>query len=185
MKIYMALGKMRSPSIQAPNPDAPEHSDSPSEHNHPQFPPNLFTAPNPQRMSMTPLNDVPNLAEAITMLANNLSSPKKSSPWTKVREPDTFDGSNSRKLQPFLVQCNLNLCDRPDAFSSDSVKVTYILSYLKGTALDWFKPTLSSDIDPSWIDDYSEFVSELKNNFRPHDPIGKAEATLETLCMHA
>src|SRR3979490_815951 len=80
MKIYMALGKMRSPSIQAPNPDAPEHSDSPSEHNHPQSPPNLFAAPNPQRMSTTPLNDVPNLAEAIAMLANNLSSPKKSSP---------------------------------------------------------------------------------------------------------
>src|SRR3979490_3377492 len=93
--------------VQAPNPDIPECSDSSSEHNHPQSPPNLFAALNPQRMSLTPLNDVPNLTEAIAMLANNLSSPKKSSPWTKVRELDTFDGSNSRKLQQFLVKCNL------------------------------------------------------------------------------
>ena len=62
--------------------------------------------------------------------------------------------------------------------------VTYVLSYLKGTALDWFKPALSLDIDPSWIDDYPKFVSELKDNFGPHDPIGKAEADLETLHMH-
>src|SRR3979490_78748 len=169
--------------VQTPNPNTPKHSNSPSEHNHPQSPPNLFAAPNPQRMSTTPSNDVPNLAEAIAMLANNLSSPKKSSPRTKVCEPDTFDGSDSRKLQPFLVQCNLNFRDRPDAFSSDSAKVTYVLSYLKGTPLDWFEPTLSSDIDPSWIDDYPEFVSELKDNFGPHDPVGKAEADLETLRM--
>src|SRR3979490_3097785 len=156
--------------IQAPNPNAPECSNSPSEHNHPQSPPNLFAAPNPQRMSMTPSNDVPNLAEAIAMLANNLSSPKKSSPRTKVHEPDTFNGSNSCKLQPFLVQCNLNFRDHPDAFSSDSAKVTYVLSYLKGTALDWFEPALSSNIDPSWIDDYSDSCLSLKTTSDPTTP---------------
>src|SRR3979490_2636027 len=77
--------------VQTPNPDTPAHSNSPSEHNPPQSPPNLFAAPNPQRMSSTPSNDVSNLAEAIAMLANNLLSPKKSSPQTKVCEPDTFD----------------------------------------------------------------------------------------------
>ena len=96
---------------------------------------------------------------------------------------NTFDGSDSCKLQPFLVQCNLNFRDRPDTFSSNSLKVVYILSYLKGTTLDWFEPMLSLDIDPSWIDDYPKFVSKLKDNFGPHDPIGKAGANLETLHM--
>ena len=77
-----------------------------------------------------------NLATALTLLAQSLSAPKKNSEWTKVREPDVFDGLDTHKLQPFLVQCTLNFRNHPDAFSTDSAKVTFALSYLKGTALD-------------------------------------------------
>ena len=59
-----------------------------------------------------------------------------------------------------------------------------MLSYLKGTVLDWFKLLLTSGESPPWLDDYSDFVGELKNNFRPHDPEGEAEANLENLKMH-
>jgi hypothetical protein len=132
------------------------------------------------------LDHVPNLAEAITLLAGSLGAPKQSSARTKTREPDTFDGSDSRKLQPFLLQCHLNFRDRPDAFSSGSAKVTYALSYLKGTALDWFEPALlGADLidEPIWLSDYKEFVSELKVNFGPYDPEGEAETKLENLRM--
>ena len=125
-----------------------------------------------------------NLTTAITLLTQSLSSPKKSAAWTKVHEPDVFDGSDTRKLQPFLVQCTLNFHNRPDAFTSNSDKVTFTLSYLKGTALDWFKPSLTSSESPPWLNDYSNFVRELKNNFGPHDPEGEAEADLENLKMH-
>ena len=124
-----------------------------------------------------------NLAAAITLLSKSLSSPKKSALWTKVRKPDVFDGSNTRKLQPFLVQCTLNFHNRPNAFISDSDKVTFALSYLKGTALDWFEPSLTSGESPPWLDDYSNFIGELKNNFGPHDPKGKAKADLKNLNM--
>ena len=124
------------------------------------------------------------LAAAITLLTQSLSSPKKSATRTKVRELDVFDGSNTRKLQPFLVQCTLNFRNHPDAFTSNSDKVTFALSYLKGTALDWFKPSLTSGESLPWLDDYSDFVGELKNNFRPHDPEGEAKANLENLKMH-
>ena len=77
-----------------------------------------------------------NMAAAITLLTKSLSSPKKSSMWTKVHELDVFDGSDTRKLQPFLIQCTLNFCNHPDTFTSDSDKVSFALSYLKGTALD-------------------------------------------------
>ena len=90
---------------------------------------------------------------------------------------------DTRKLQPFLVQCTLNFRNCPDAFSTDSAKVTFALSYLKGTALDWFEPSLTSGLNPAWLDDYSNFVLELRRNFGPHDPKGKAEADLENLRM--
>jgi len=59
----------------------------------------------------------------------------------------------------------------------------YALSYLKGTALDWFEPGLLRPNPPDWLDDFDDFISELQNNFRPHDPEGKAEAELENLHM--
>ena len=106
------------------------------------------------------------LAAAITLLTQTLSSPKKSTTWTKVCEPDVFDGSDTCKLQPFLVQCTLNFRNRPDAFASDSDKVTFALSYLKGTVLDWFRPSLTSGESPPWLDDYSDFVRELKKQLQ-------------------
>ena len=104
---------------------------------------------------------------------------------TKVHELDDFDGSDICKLQPFLVQCTLNFHNRPDAFTSDSDKVTFTLSYLKGTALDWFKPSLTSGESPPWLNDYSDFVRELKNNFGPHNPEGECFGTRQDfgVCM--
>ena len=117
------------------------------------------------------------------LLTQSLSSLKKSAAQTKVRELDVFNGSNTHKLQPFLVQCTPNFRNHPDAFTSDSDKVTFALSYLKGTVLDWFKLSLTSGESPPWLDNYSDFVRELKNNFGPHDPEGEAEADLENLKM--
>ena len=123
------------------------------------------------------------LATAIMLLSKSLLSPKKSTMWIKVCEPDVFDRSDTRKLQPFLVQCTLNFCNCPDAFTSDSDKVTFTLSYLKGTVLDWFEPLLTSSESLPWLNNYSDFVGELKNNFGPHDPEGEAKADLENLKM--
>src|SRR3979490_2070229 len=172
------------PHTPTPDPNSePENSD-PGQNPQP-------SPSNPSTPSITPppmapsehSNDAPNLAEAITMLANSLSNSKKSMPRTKVRDPDPFDGSDPKKLQSFLVQCGLNFRDRPDAFDSNSAKVTYVLSYLTGTALDWFEPALSSDDEPTWLDDYPYFISKLKDNFGPHDPVGEAEANLKNLRM--
>ena len=60
----------------------------------------------------------------------------------------------------------------------------YMLSFLHGTVLDWFEPTLTSGRYAPWLTDYSAFISELRNNFGPHDPEGEAEAGLENLRMH-
>ena len=68
-------------------------------------------------------------------------------------------------------------------FIDDSTKVTYALSYVKGTALDWFEPSLTSGINVPWLSDYSAFVSKLHSHFSPFDPEGEAEVELKNLCM--
>ncbi|KAG6326494.1 hypothetical protein ID866_12595, partial [Astraeus odoratus] len=91
-----------------------------------------------------------------------------------------------KKLCEFLIQCELNFHDRPQAFQSDTQKVGFALSFLKGITLTWFEPNLLDAIpgaDPAWANDYSEFVIKLTTNFGPHDPVGDAEHQLNNLSM--
>ena len=118
---------------------------------------------------------LPDLTKAFGQLADSLNNTRKLSVQ--------FDRSDTRKLQPFLTQCLLNFRDHPDAFSDDGAKVTYVFSFLHGTALDWFEPTLTSGCYAPWLTDYSAFVSELQNNFGPHDLEGEAEGGLKNLRM--
>src|SRR5688572_24949671 len=48
----------------------------------------------------------------------------------KAKEPDTFDGSDPKKLNPFLVQCNIYFLNT-SGFKSDKAKVNFVLSYLR------------------------------------------------------
>lgn len=72
----------------------------------------------------------------------------------KVKVPDTFDGSDPKKLNNFILLCNLYFRNNP-AYSDDEPKVTFALSYLQGTALEFFEPSIldSSEI-PEWMDDW-------------------------------
>jgi len=99
-------------------------------------------------------------AEAIgkVLKTNNSSKPKL---WG----PDPFDGSNSHKLRTFILQCKLNFQDCKDLFEDETNKVNFVLSYLKGTALDCFKPAILDPIEPLWLLDFDLFVEELKANF--------------------
>src|SRR5882724_4247282 len=66
--------------------------------------------------------------KAVSMIIGNDSGSKP-----KLREPDPFDSSDSRKLCTFILQCKLNFRDCKDLFESDTDKVNYVLSFLKGT----------------------------------------------------
>src|SRR6266581_4192976 len=133
------------------------------------------------------------LSQAVNLLAWNATTGHPAVPppdppqRTKVRKPDQFDSSDLQKLQVFLVQCELNFQDCPNAFNTGCTKVIYMQSYLKGMALNWFEPKLllgpNPQFHPCWMDDYPEFVQELKSNFGPHDPVGNAEHWLSNLSM--
>src|SRR6266481_3974541 len=133
--------------------------------------------PQPNKTHL-PQSDAEVLASTIDQVVKS-NLPNK----VKLRDPDPFDGSDTRKLCTFIIQCKLNFCDHSDLFQDDMMKVNYMLSYLKGMALDCFEPALLEIPKPTWLSDFTLFLEELEASFGSYDPIGKAEAELEGLRM--
>ena len=137
----------------------------------------------------TPINEsvedkTPNLAEAISLMTEELKHRNNTkASKAKSKEPDTFDGSDPRKLNNFLLLCNLYFRNNP-SYSDDDAKVTFALSYLRGTVLEYFEPAL---MDPDevleWMDDWSSFVRNLRVQFRPHALTADAEDSIDNLKM--
>ena len=90
---------------------------------------------------------------------------------------------DANKLRVFILQCSLHFQDRTNAFSSGRTKVTYALSFLTGPALGWFKPMLFGPAPLAWAGNWDLFRTELEANFGPFNPVGEAEAEIETLVM--
>src|SRR6266481_2276694 len=125
-----------------------------------------------------PQSDAEVLASAIDRVVKS-NLPNK----VKLQDPDPFDGSDTWKLRTFILQCKLNFHDHSDLFQDDTMKVNYMLSYLKGTALDCFEPALLEIPEPAWLSDFALFLEELEASFGSYDPVGEAEAELEGLRM--
>ncbi|KIO08003.1 hypothetical protein M404DRAFT_23249 [Pisolithus tinctorius Marx 270] len=157
------------------NPDDDDHAgngpsgDNP-EDNDPEDNPDF---PDPDTKPAITVLD--NLALAIKLLACNAHTSPESSSRTKLCEPDTFDGTDPKKLHAFFIQCELNFQDRPQAFRTDCAKVIFAQSYLKGMALEWFEPDLLGLDDPNdwplWMDSC------------PHDLVTDAKSQLDHLHM--
>jgi hypothetical protein len=124
------------------------------------------------------------LAEAIMLMTQELRRREAPARKTKAKEPDTFDGSDPKKLNNFILLCNLFFRNSP-AYDDDKHKVTFALSYLRGTALEYFEPSiLDSDEIPDWMDNWSAFIRTLRIQFGPIDPTADAEDGIDNLKMH-
>jgi len=129
-----------------------------------------------------------NLAVAVNRLSrSSRQTNDSSSSRAKVCEPDTFNGTDPKKLRTFLVQCELCFQGQAKAFCLDRAKVTFAQSYLKGMTLECFELDLLHSGDPAdcplWMDSWVHFVAELQSTFGPHNPIADAEHQLEHLRM--
>ena len=115
-------------------------------------------------------NLIKSLSEAIKSLTESVHKDPSDSK-AKIRDPNTFDGSDSKKLRGFLLQCKLNFWSKPKSFQTKQLKVNYSLSFLKGTTLDYFKLYVANDPEnePTWLNDYELFIEELLINFGPYD----------------
>src|SRR6266481_3374193 len=125
-----------------------------------------------------PQSDAEVLASTIDQVVKS-NLPNK----VKLQDPDLFDGSDTWKLRTFVLQCKLNFRDCSDLFQDDTTKVNYMLSYLKGTALDCFEPVLLEMPEPTWLSDFTLFLEELEASFSSYNSVGEAEAELEGLRM--
>jgi hypothetical protein len=151
----------------------------PADLENPDFPANPRTS--------TPVEDQssPNLAQAIMLMTGELRRREapSSSRRASAKEPDTFDGSDARKLNNFILLCNLYFRNNP-SYSDDENKVTFALSYLRGMALEYFEPAiLDSDEVPGWMDNWSAFIRLLRTQFGPIDPTADAEDGIDNLKM--
>lgn len=80
--------------------------------------------------------------------------------------PEEFSGEQS-KVYSFLTQVRMYTALQPRQIASDTTKVLFAASYLRGTAFNWFKPYFNLDsIDrPTWLDNFNEFSVNLQDTF--------------------
>jgi hypothetical protein len=126
---------------------------------------------------------IDSIANALTLLGGKATEPSESK--AKVKEPDVFDGSDPRKLKEFLVSLSLVFVDRPSHFT-DQKKVMYALSYLGGSAREWFVPDIldpNPTNPPAWMNSFSALVRELQDHFGLFDAQGEAEDRLGNIRM--
>ena len=70
-------------------------------------------------------------------------------------------------------------------FQLNMYKINYMLSFLKGIAVNYFEPLLiDPHANPTWANNYNELISELWTNFSPFNIEANTENELEWLKMH-
>ena len=98
------------------------------------------------------------LAETLTLITAELCNHDSKKTNIKLNKPDTFDGSDAKKLNNFILLCSLTFHSKLNAYSDDGAKVTFALSYLWGMALKNFEPSLLTlDDPPDWFDVSTQF----------------------------
>jgi len=101
------------------------------------------------------------------------------------RKPDTFDGLDPQKLDNFVFQCSMHFAVCSADFPDDESRVSFMLSYLSSTPLDWFRTEINHALSlgtlPPWFTSCPDFISELHRLFGPLNPATDAMTALESL----
>ena len=87
----------------------------------------------------------------------------------RLKDPDTFDGSNPEKLDAFMTTVHINFQASPDDFVTEAAKISHIMSFLRGSAIDWFTPDiLNHDLahPPIWMTSLA-LIQQLYLHFGP------------------
>jgi hypothetical protein len=103
----------------------------------------------------------------------------------KANPPAEFDGTNRRKLETYIAECEIMFATSPRRFRSERSKVLAAGSYLKGDPKKWFSNffLLPADQQPAWFDSWTDFKDELRRHWGVEDPEAAAESELKALTM--
>ena len=124
---------------------------------------------------------------ALTTILNNMNHrlPDSNSGKTRVKDPDVFDSSNPQKLRTFLISLSFVFLDCPSYFT-EAQKINYTLSYLGGTAQEWFELDIINPDPhnpPAWTYSFQALVKELQDNFSLYNAMSKAKDRIYYLKM--
>jgi len=110
---------------------------------------------------------------------NTLSHPP-SAPAPKLHELEDFDGTRA-KFSKFMMKLALVFSSDPTRYAIDAAKISYVASYLSGSAADWFEPHLNKATGAIRFITYEAFVRALKNAYDDPDARAIAERKLHNL----
>jgi hypothetical protein len=95
----------------------------------------------------------------------------------KTRDLDPYDDSDPSKRRAFLSQCKLVFRARPDDCEDDEARVTYAVSWPKGTTQRWYEPT------HLWNVTSRSSPSAVKATSGEPDPVNRTAQKLDNLRM--
>ena len=127
------------------------------------------------------------LAEALQQLLENLNKGSALKPsQSKACILDTFDSSDSHKLNHFLFQYQLYFHANSLQFPTDEEKINFAMTYLSGVAQDWFEVALQQEdlgYAQPWLFTWHLFVNKLRVHFGLSDPVEDITNLIDNLCM--
>ena len=117
------------------------------------------------------------LQDKIRNLENlSLSSQANRPSEPDVADPEFFSGERQR-LTSFLSQCRLKFYAQPSKFTSESAKVMFAGSRLRGSAYSWFEPILASQssLPRPELASFTSFAASLTSMYGDPDQRATAE----------
>ena len=165
---------------------------NPSDLPNPNDPPQGLSPPNTDNkddLALWMLDFIRTSQDQHSALLHTLTTKESRPERPRIRTPDAYDGSDPKKLDPYISQCAAYIGSCWDSFRSEMDKVVWMHSYLKGAAHQHFAEQLSNAQmaglpPPAWYRSTQLFLDELTAVFGSLDPVADAIASLEALCMH-
>ena len=65
-----------------------------------------------------------NIAQSLQTSADNMNRPRMPMARIRLKDPDTFDGSNPEKLNAFMTTVHINFQASPDDFITKAAKIS-------------------------------------------------------------
>ena len=104
-----------------------------------------------------------------------------------VKEPDLFSGGSPDELWAFIFQYQIYFWVCEGEFTEDTKKIFFTISYLRGIALNFFKPFINeadSYQNLNFLEEWLAFVQKLSNLFGSYSPEDNNEDAIVAIPFH-
>src|SRR5215471_6032681 len=110
-------------------------------------------------------------------------TPSRSEPKLELTNPEKFNGTSDKKLQPFFFTCELNFDTNPRHFATDDRKIQYAISHFTDTPLVWVRTQSALEPRPEFFSSWKLFKEKITKMYGIQDPTSAAATALDNLYM--